>query len=161
MNSMGKLNPRLRFGIFIQDWMVSAETADTLYALFGTPEALVEYLRGFGFVIADATVSDRLPPRAAKRGSRESYRLEPYASLAEGTRHYPSPKLAEMERHIDLFSTDVPSPASFKKLAKHDVNPEYAALLWSYGYRITAILDLWKSGVPLEYVAAATARHDV
>lgn len=150
---MGRLNPRLRFGISIQDWMVSAETADTLYVLFGTPEALVEYLRGFGF---DTTVSDRLPLRASKRGGRGSYRLEPYACLAETTRGYPSAKLAEMEKYIDLFSANVPSPASFKKLMKHDVNPEYAALLWSYGHRITAILDIWKSGIPLEYVAAAS-----
>lgn len=144
---------RLRFGNYIRSWTVTAEEADTLYSLFSTPERLVEYLRGFGFIIADTDIVDRIPTYAPRRGSREQHLVFPYACLAATAPGTPSAKLSRLEQHIDLFSDDIPTPASFKKLEKQNVDPDYAGALWARGVRITAILRLWHDGVPLEFAS--------
>lgn len=144
---------RLRFGNYIRSWSVTAEDADTLYSLFGTPESLLGYLRGFGFIIADTDVADRIPMYVPKRGSREQHLVFPYACLAEVAPGVPSPKLSRLEQYIDLFSANIPTPASFKKLERRNVDPDYAGALWARGVRITAILRLWRDGVPLEFAS--------
>lgn len=144
--------PRLRFGIAIQNWRVSAEDADTFYALFGTPEVLVEYLRGFGFRLPDYGEDDRVHVYATRPGSRMHHSMQQYACLADVAGSYPSHKLAAMEPYLDLFGRPpLPSKASFASLERHQVDPVYAAQLWKRGIRIRAILKLWASGVPLEF----------
>lgn len=137
---------------------IQGADTDTLYRIFKTPEALVEYLREFDL---DVTYEPNrpLPPTATRisDGARPRF-IFLVLSLAPFAEVYTVPEMRDWAAVAATGPALMPTVAMFRRFAKAGVPGAYAAALWNHTRNGNAILEAWRMALPLDYAIEAFRR---